>query len=126
MIENPVAEKLLKCVIINSIIYKYPEDFKLGRDTYFVESFNNTLNIYQDKRIAFSSEQYKVRAFLSTCHWNENVGRKFTSISYRRDPKSPRRQIGKKNYSKQTFQFRNILNRFMKHEICLIAVRVDI
>lgn len=73
MIENPVAEKLLKGVIVNSIIYKYPDDFKLGRDTYFVESFNNTLNIYQDKRIAFGSEQYKVRVFLRTCHWNENV-----------------------------------------------------
>lgn len=73
MIENPVAEKLLKGVIVNSIIYKYPDDFKLGRDTYFVESFNNTLNIYQDKRIAFGSEQYKVRVFLGTCHWNENV-----------------------------------------------------
>lgn len=43
---------------LTPIIYKYPDEFKLGRDTYFVESFNNTLNIYQDKRIAFGSEQY--------------------------------------------------------------------
>lgn len=58
-----MAEKLLRNVIIISLIYKYPEDFKLGRDTYYVESFNNTLNIYEDKKIAFGSDQYKVRHF---------------------------------------------------------------
>lgn len=56
-----MAVKLLRGVIVNSIIYKYPEDFKLERDTYFVESFNKTLNIYQDKRTAVGSEQYKVQ-----------------------------------------------------------------
>lgn len=31
------------------LIYKYPEYLQLGRDTYFVESFNNTLKINEDK-----------------------------------------------------------------------------
>ena len=115
VIESPVAEKLLHGVIKNSMIYKNPNDFRLGRDTFFVESFNNTLNIYEDKRIAFGSEQYQTRSYLGTCHWNENVGREITSISYKLDPRAPRRQKGKKNYKKQTFRFReNIWNRYIK------------
>lgn len=47
----------------------------LGRDTYFVESFN-TLKIYQNERIAFDSEQCKGGAFLETCPgmkmWSKN------------------------------------------------------
>ncbi|KAK3100338.1 hypothetical protein FSP39_018337 [Pinctada imbricata] len=116
IIQSPVAEKLLNSVIKNSIIYKNPNDFRLGRDTFFVESFNNTLNIYEDKRIAFGTEQYKTRSYLGTCHWNENVGREITSITYKRDPKAPRRLKGKKNYKKKTFVFReNIWNRYMKN-----------
>ena len=115
VIENPVAIKLLRGAIVNSIIYKHADDFNLGKDTYFVESFNNTLNVYQDKRIAFGSEQYKVRAFLGTLHWNENVSREYTSISLKADPKAPRRLIGKKNYKKKTFNFRNnIWMRYIK------------
>ena len=116
IIQSPVAEKLLNCVIKNSVIYKNPNDFRLGCDTFFVESFNNTLNIYEDKRIAFGTEQYQTRSYLGTCHWNENVGREITSITYKRDPKAPRRLKGKKNYKKQTFVFReNIWNRYMKN-----------
>lgn len=44
--------------------------------------------ITQDKRIAFGSEQYKVRAFLETLHWNENVNREHTSVSFKADPKA--------------------------------------
>ena len=59
--------------------------------------------VYQDKRIAFGSEQYKVHAFLGTLHWNENVNREHTSVSFKADPKAPRRLKGKKNYKKKTF-----------------------
>ena len=57
VIDIPKAEFALRNAIRNSSIYKFQEDFKLGRDIFFVESFNNTLNIYEDKRIAFCSEQ---------------------------------------------------------------------
>jgi HKD family nuclease len=96
VLENPVALKLLQNVIVNSVIYKNPDHYNLGRDTYFVESFNNTMNIYQDKRIVFGSEQYKVRAFLGTLHWNEKVNRESTSISFKADRKARRRLTGKK------------------------------
>ena len=63
----------------------------------------------------FRNHQYKVQAFLGTCHWNENVGRDFTSVSYKSDPKAPRRKVGKKIYKKQTYQFRNnIWKRYIK------------
>ena len=96
VIENPMAIKLLRGAIVNSIIYKHADEFNLGIDTYFVESFNNTLNVYQDKTIAFGIEQYKVRSFLGTLHWNETVSSEYTSISLKADPKAHRRLIGKK------------------------------
>jgi len=115
VLTDPVAEKLLLGVIKNSTIYKNPEDFVLGCDTFFVESFNNTLNIYEDKRIAFGSDQYTTRAYLATCHWNENVNRPYTSISQKKNPTAPRRQTGKKVYTKQTFKFRkNIWDKYIK------------
>lgn len=58
VITNPQAEKkLFICVIKNSVIFKTPQDYRLCRDNYFVESFNNVVNVYQDKRISFSDEQ---------------------------------------------------------------------
>lgn len=100
VIQNLVVEKLLRNVIINLLIYKYFEDFKLGCDIYYVESFNNILNIYEDKRIVFGSDQYKVWVFLGICYWNENVGRDFILVFYKSDFKVLRRKVGKKNYKK--------------------------
>ena len=60
-----------------NIVEHYTNDHSdFDTDTYFVESFNNTLNINENKRIVLGYEQYKIR----TDHWNENVNRKFTSI----------------------------------------------
>ena len=71
-------------------------------------------DVYQE-RSAFGSEQQKVRAFLGTRHWNENVSREYTSMSLKADPKAPRRLIGKRNYQKKTFNFRNnIWMRYIK------------
>ena len=39
-----------------------------------MESFNNTLNMFQDKRLgSFGDTQYKMRSDLAIIHWNENV-----------------------------------------------------
>lgn len=61
------------------VIFKHPHGYRLCKDTYFVESFNNVVNIYQDKRISFSNDQYNARANLTVCHWNENVERETKS-----------------------------------------------
>ncbi|KAK3091924.1 hypothetical protein FSP39_023755 [Pinctada imbricata] len=78
VITDPKAEKLLKDILRNSTIFKYPGDYILAKDTFYVESFNNVVNVYQDKRISFSDSQYNARSNLSVCHWNENVDRSFT------------------------------------------------
>ena len=56
------------------------------------------MNIFQDKRIAFSNAQFSIRSQLAVMHWNENVDRGYTSVLNRRDQRAPRRQKGKKNY----------------------------
>ncbi|CAC5408340.1 unnamed protein product [Mytilus coruscus] len=43
VISDPVAEKLLVNAILGSNIYKYANDYTLGRDTFYVESFNNVI-----------------------------------------------------------------------------------
>lgn len=114
VITDPRAEKLLLGVIKNSVVFKNPQDYRLCRDTYYVESFNNVVNVYQDKRISFSDEQYNARANLAVCHWNENVDREFTSV-WKPNYRMPRSLKGKKNYKKCTYQFRkNIWNRYIK------------
>ena len=90
-------------------------DFWLGKDTYYVESFNNVLNIYQDKRIAFGDKQYNARANLAVCQWNENVDRPFTSVWNPQNNRRPRSRLGKKNYKARTFKYRtNIWDRYIK------------
>ena len=106
VLTDPVAEKLLLGVLLNSNIFKFPQDYILGMDTFYVESFNNVMNIYQDKRIAFGDKQYNARSNLAVCQWNENVDRDFTSISNQRNPRTPRSIRGKKNYKQKTFKFR--------------------
>ena len=39
-------------------LFKHPQDFCLGKDSYTVESFNNEITVFQDKRISFSDGQY--------------------------------------------------------------------
>jgi hypothetical protein len=114
VITNPHAEKLLLNVIKNSVIFKNPQDCRLCRDTFYVESFNNVINVYQDKRISFSNDQYKARSNLAVCHWNENVDREFTSI-WKPNHRMPRSVKGKKNYKRCTFLFRkSIWKRYVK------------
>ena len=52
----------------------------LAKDTCYVESFNNTMNMFQDKIIAFSTENYQAGSQLAVCHWKENVDRDFILI----------------------------------------------
>ena len=71
--------------------------------------------LYEDERIAFGSKQYRIRSYLATCHWNENINRSHTSIRHNQDPRAPRRQVGRKVLTKHTFKFRlNIWQRNVK------------
>lgn len=97
---------MLDSVIRRSTIYNAPEDYVLAKDTFYVESFNNVINIFQDKRISFSDEQYKFRSNLAVLHWNENVDRKYTSIWKSKNPNAPTSQRGKKVYKELTYNYR--------------------
>ena len=114
VITNPKAEKSLENVVQSSLIFKNPEDFVLARDSYYVESFNTVMNIFQDNRIDFSNQQYNMRSQLAVLHWNENVDREYTSIWNPRDQRAPRRQKGKTMYKAVKYQYRrNIWDTYM-------------
>jgi hypothetical protein len=70
-ITSEKAKDLLTSAVKKSTVYKYPENYIYARDTFFVESFNNVLNIFQDKRVSFGDKQYKLQSNLAVCHWNE-------------------------------------------------------
>ena len=53
IIMNPAAANLLQGVITKSVLYTHAEDYALAKDTFLVESFNNKMNIFHDKRVAF-------------------------------------------------------------------------
>ncbi len=113
VITDPKAEKMLTTALHKSTIYKSAEDFFCGKETHYIESFNNVLNVFQDKRIALSSLQYKMRAQLAVLHWNENVDRPTTSTWTK--PSGPnRRGKTKKIYTNLTYNYReNLWKLFM-------------
>lgn len=104
VITNSVAEQLLTKALHKSTIYVNAQDFAHGKDTHYVESFNNTMNIFQDKRISFTSKEYEKRAKLACLHWNENVDRKFTS-TWQKPSAANRRSKTKKVYHKLTYMY---------------------
>ena len=108
-LKSKKAQKMLLGVITSSTLYKNANDYRLACDTYHTESFNNTLNIFQNKRIAFGERQYSVRAHLAILHWNTNVGRHHTSVYKAKDPKSPRSQKGKKCLVATNYDYRGKL-----------------
>ena len=98
-----------------SVIFKHPEDYILGKDTFYVESFNNVMSIFQDKRIVFGDDQNYMRSNLAVCHWNENVDREHTSVYHSNNPNAPRNQKGKTVYKKLTFTYRdNIWSKYVE------------
>ena len=109
----PKAVTLLKDTLTKSLLFKKAESYYLAKDTYYVESFNNVMNIFQDKRIVFSDMQYDLRSELAVCHWNENVDREYTSISQPRNQQN-KRQKAKKVLKRPTFRYReNMWRRYM-------------
>ena len=104
-ITDPIAESLLSNAIVKLQMYKHPEDYLHCRDTHYVESFNNALLIYHDKRIVFSPQEYRRRTLLSVLDWNENIVREPTSVILTEDAKNPRRKVGKKVLPKKLYKF---------------------
>ncbi len=70
------ADELLR----RSMLYRFADSFVLGKSTAHVESFNNTMLMFQDKRSYYSDKVYDIKDKCSVLHWNENVGREHTSV----------------------------------------------
>ncbi|XP_035668841.1 uncharacterized protein LOC118411087 [Branchiostoma floridae] len=113
-IRDPVAAQLLTRWIQKSTIYEWPLDYVNCVDTHYVESFNNSLLQYHDKRIVFGNSQYTMRSHLAILDWNEHVDRDYTSIIRRQSAKNPRAVEGHKVLKPKTNSFKStIWDRFM-------------
>ncbi|CAN7979092.1 unnamed protein product [Ixodes persulcatus] len=113
LIKDPVAEKLLSSFLRSTTIFKNAEDYIQAKDTHYVESFNNAMLIYLDKRIHYFDNSYNLRQSLAVLDWNEHVGRQCTSTYIVEDSRHPDRQGGKKKYSKKTFSFIQEIRRLI-------------
>ena len=92
VIKDPKAEMLLG-KLMNTQVYKSPLDYIYCMDSYYLESFNNAILQYHDKRINFSKQVYTLRTNLAILDWNEHVNRPSTSSKTVQDAKNPRRQV---------------------------------
>ncbi|CAH1791965.1 unnamed protein product [Owenia fusiformis] len=107
IIRDPVAEDLFRTAIRKSIVYRQAQNYTNALDTFYVESFNNVLNVFHDKRIVFGKEQYEMRTNLTILHWNENVDRDFTSTWEKRDENLIIQT--RKNLKPVTFQYKSLI-----------------
>ena len=105
IIKDSDAERILRSEIRKLQIYKSQVDYVICVDTHYVESFNNALLIYHDKRIKFVDKKYKRRSQMAVLDWNENVVRDYTSISNYEDDRRPRCRSGHKNFVPKTNKF---------------------
>lgn len=84
IITDSFAKHLLSSTIQFFDVYKKPQNYVHAMHTSSVESFNNTLNVFHDKRVgAISHNQYVMRSNLAVCHWNENIISASKAVSYK-------------------------------------------
>ncbi|XP_040066013.1 uncharacterized protein LOC115320344 [Ixodes scapularis] len=105
LVKDPLASELLTKFLKSTTIYKNAEDYVKSKDTFYVESFNNTMLIYLQKRIHYQDRSYKLRQSLALLDWNEHVGRGYTSRYSIEDCRHPDRQGGKRKYFRKTYSF---------------------
>jgi len=106
---EPKAEQLLVKFVHSLPVYKLAECYSGCKDTHYVESYNNAILQYHNKRIAFGDQTYKLRTDLSILDWNENVDRPLTSRQEIQEASNPRRQIGLPVHKKKTYNFKDQL-----------------
>ncbi|XP_040062266.1 uncharacterized protein LOC120837133 [Ixodes scapularis] len=106
LIKDPVAVELLTKFIKSTTVYKFAQDFVHSKNTFFVESFNNTvLIVYLDKRIHYKNENYDLRQSLAVLDWNEHVGREHTSVYHIEECRHPGQARRKEKYAKKSYRF---------------------
>ena len=98
LLTQDCSKDLLRKSIKETVVYKNPANFCHAKDTFYVESFNNTLLIFMDKRVAFGDAEYMARSQLGTLHWNENVDRGSTSVYRRHGRRQKKRNLVRPTY----------------------------
>jgi hypothetical protein len=86
VLTSKFPKQLLENALKELVIYKHPEDYILWKDTFYVDSFNNVMNIFTTKKNVSVDDQVKMRSNLAVCHSNENVGREHTSVYHTNNP----------------------------------------
>jgi hypothetical protein len=104
--ENKAIE-LLQKTIRGLFMYKHPEKYTACMDTHYVESFNNVVLVYTDKRVHLRNLMYTAKIHLAILDWNENVDRECTSLRQYRRAKNPRSQAPTRVLKPKTFTFVN-------------------
>ncbi len=79
-ITDPKAEKVLTSVLNKSVFIRSHQYYVHGKNTFYVESFNNTMNSFHYKRTAYGTKQYQYRSEITTMYLNENVDIDYTSV----------------------------------------------
>ncbi len=113
---DPVAVDMLQKFLHKMHIYRNAEDYVNCKDTHYVESFNNALLQYHDKRICFGLRVYTMRINLAVIDWNEHVDRPHTSERRIVDAANPRRQqpvpvLAAKTYAWRNEMWRKFMNK---------------
>jgi hypothetical protein len=107
LLESPRARELLTNTIKKSTIFASAKDYVHGRYSSHVESFNNVMNMFHDKRIYYSDQEYNTRSQISVLYWNENSGRKVNSVWTANGARSRSRSAPQRNnYTAPTFRYR--------------------
>ena len=86
-------------------LYKTPHKYTECMSTHYVESFNNVVLVYIDKRIHFRNTMYLIKIGLSILDWNENVDRPATSVRHYMEAGMDMNRQGKRVLTAKTFRF---------------------
>ena len=123
IVRSPEAVRILQDFLHKQTVYKFAEDFVLARATYYIESYNNSVLIYLDKRIHYQNRMYEIRRDLSVMDWNEHVDRPFTSTYRQIRPDHMGRRSGKRRYKKKTYNF---VNDIMEHLLTVAGDNIPV
>lgn len=109
-ITDKKAEDLLVSAIRKSSLYRHAAYFVHGTETAHVESFNNTMLMFHDKRSYCTDEEYSINSWIAVQHWNENVGRDHTSVWTPNAGQAGTRATKKRKiYKDPTYNYRHIV-----------------
>ncbi|CAH1242563.1 Hypp6844 [Branchiostoma lanceolatum] len=105
-ITNPGAEKKLLDFLHKTVVYKKAENYIHSKDTHYVESFNNAMLVYHDKRICFGRTNYLLWVNLAILDWNDYADREITSVWFDENAANTRKQQPKKQLVRKAYKLR--------------------